>query len=43
MERVSGTQLDPLCVRAFLRWFEREGREEMEPDDATTALILMAA
>jgi HD-GYP domain-containing protein (c-di-GMP phosphodiesterase class II) len=43
MERVSGTQLDPQCVRAFLRWFEREGWDEFEPDEATSGLILLAA
>lgn len=41
--RAAGTQLDPRCVEAFLRWFEREGRDEIEPDEATAASILMAA
>jgi HD-GYP domain-containing protein (c-di-GMP phosphodiesterase class II) len=43
LERVTGSQLDPVCVRAFLRWFEREGRDAFEPDEATAVTILMAA
>ena len=41
--RAGGTQLDPRCVEAFLRWFEREGRDEIEPDESTVVSILMAA
>ncbi|MEZ4480414.1 MAG: hypothetical protein R3B97_04560 [Dehalococcoidia bacterium] len=43
MWRAGGTQLDPRCVEAFLRWFEREGRDEIEPDESTVVSILMAA
>jgi HD-GYP domain-containing protein (c-di-GMP phosphodiesterase class II) len=26
LRRVAGTQLDPDCVEAFIRWLERTGR-----------------
>jgi len=30
IKRVAGTQLDPLCVAAFLRWLEKTGQLEAE-------------
>jgi HD-GYP domain-containing protein (c-di-GMP phosphodiesterase class II) len=43
LQRVSGPQLDPRCVAAFLRWYEREGRAVFEGVEPAAPRILRAA
>jgi HD-GYP domain-containing protein (c-di-GMP phosphodiesterase class II) len=43
LQKVAGTQLDPDCVRAFVRWYEREGYLDEQADEGTVGQRLLAA